>query len=65
MDITRNWRLKISRSRMLATRCPETGMVVLPQQTASALRQDVKPYVFSHRQSDLVEDGADYVRAAR
>ena len=30
MDITRNWRLKTSRSQLLATRCPTTGAVILP-----------------------------------
>jgi len=35
MDITRNWRLKTSRSQLLASRCPVTGEVVLPQHAAS------------------------------
>jgi len=33
MDITRNWRLKTSRSQLMATRDPQTGAVMLPQQT--------------------------------
>ncbi len=43
MDITRNWRLKTTRSRLLATRDPYTGAVMLPQHTASAVMvaQDV------------------------
>ncbi len=35
MDITRNWRLKTSRSQLLASRCPVTGEVVLPQHAVS------------------------------
>ena len=43
MDITRNWRLKSTRNRLLATRDPYTGAVMLPQHTASAVAaaQDV------------------------
>ena len=43
MDITRNWRLKTNRSQLLATRCPTTGEIRLPQQTAS-LAEDVEIY---------------------
>ncbi|MBN1681522.1 MAG: hypothetical protein JW966_14675 [Anaerolineae bacterium] len=47
MDITRNWRLKTSRSQLLAARCPN-GTVILPQQTSFASRaaQDVELYQF-------------------
>ncbi len=67
MDITRNWRLKTSRSQLLATRCPETGAVMLPQQTGSALRQNFEPYVFAVEggQQRLAEDEVEYARAAR
>jgi len=67
MDITRNWRLKISRSQLLATRCPHTGAVMLPQQTGSAVRQMVTRYEFPVEDMPvaLTEDMVDYVRAAR
>ena len=51
MDITRNWRLKSTRSRLLATRDPYTGAVMLPQHTASAVvaAQDVYRFEASAR----------------
>jgi len=66
MDITRNWRLKSTRSQLLATRCPTTGEVRLPQQTAS-LAVDVEPYVFESdaRESVLVDSMGGYAKAAR
>lgn len=45
MDITRNWRLKTTRSQLLAARDPQTGAVILPQQTVQ--RAAVKVYTFS------------------
>ncbi len=65
MDITRNWRLKQTRSKLLATRCPATGAVMLPQQTPSNTRpQDV--YVFALLTDEAqVEDTPAFVRAAR
>ncbi len=67
MDITRNWRLKISRSQLLATRCPHTGAVMLPQQTPSATRNDLLRYEFAIEDAPVAlnEDAVDYVRAAR
>lgn len=67
MDITRNWRLKISRSQLLATRCPHTGAVMLPQQTPSAAQPNVVRYEFAIEETPvaLSEDAVEYVRAAR
>jgi uncharacterized OB-fold protein len=67
MDITRNWRLKISRSQLLATRCPHTGAVMLPQQTPSATRNNLLRYEFTLEDAPIAlnEDAVDYVRAAR
>lgn len=65
MDITRNWRLKTSRSHLVATRCPETGAVILPQQNGAAA-QDVELYYFQHdRPALVVENELDYAKAAR
>ena len=66
MDITRNWRLKTNRSQLLATRCPTTGQVRLPQQTAS-LAEDVEIYTFEtdERQAAVPEGLVSYARAAR
>jgi hypothetical protein len=65
MDITRNWRLKNSRSQLLATRCPVTGEVMLPQQGAS-VAQPVELYTFeTEAQTRLTEADIDYAKAAR
>ena len=66
MDITRNWRLKTNRSQLLATRCPTTGEVRLPQQTAS-LAEDVEIYTFEteQRQTAVTEGLVSYAKAAR
>lgn len=48
MDITRNWRLKTSRSQLLATRCPATGAVVLPQ--SASFNHVAEVYTFDHGQ---------------
>ncbi len=53
MDITRNWRLKTSRSQLMATRDPQTGAVILPGQTPP---REVAIYTF-----DL--DGVERVTA--
>jgi uncharacterized OB-fold protein len=63
MDITRNWRLKTSRSQLLATRCPETGAVMLPQQTVARSRNGV--YTFKQTNEQTAEVEVDYTRAAR
>ncbi|MCZ7540115.1 MAG: hypothetical protein M5U29_09410 [Anaerolineae bacterium] len=67
MDITRNWRLKTSRSQLLATRCPQTGTVMLPQQTAPTAQQALVPYTFAldDAQVVLAEDTLEFARAAR
>lgn len=65
MDITRNWRLKLSRRELLATRHPETGAIMLPQQTHSTTRQANDAYVFEPLPIRLTEDDVEYVRAAR
>jgi uncharacterized OB-fold protein len=66
MDITRNWRLKTNRSYLLATRCPTTGEVRLPQQTAS-LAEEVEIYTFETegRQVAVAEGLMSYAKAAR
>jgi uncharacterized OB-fold protein len=66
MDITRNWRLKTNRSQLLATRCPTTGVVRLPQQTAS-LAEDVEIYTFEveEQQVAVAEGLISYGKAAR
>ena len=65
MDITRNWRLKMSRNQLLATRNPETGAVMLPQHTESAAVPQHDVYVFQPVQSRASSDEVEYVRAAR
>lgn len=65
MDITRNWRLKLSRRELLATRHPETGAIMLPQQTQSATKYANDIYVFEPVTVRLVEDDIEYARAAR
>lgn len=65
MDITRNWRLKLSRRELLATRHPETGAIMLPQQTQSTTRRANDIYVFEPVAVRLVEDDVEYARAAR
>jgi hypothetical protein len=47
MDITRHWRLKTSRSQILAARCPVTGAWVLAQQGGAAPRYAVHMYHFA------------------
>ncbi len=69
MDITRNWRLKTSRSHLLATRCPTTGAVILPQQSG-AMRHPAQPldvYAFevASNATPVIEDDVEYARAAR
>lgn len=64
MDITRNWRLKTSRSQLLATRCPVTGEVMLPGQQKPAAAQAV--YTYEHDDNSQVTDTtARYAQAAR
>lgn len=65
MDITRNWRLKMSRRELLATRNPETGAVMLPQQTESATKQNNDVFVFEPMMARAEEDDVAYARAAR
>jgi hypothetical protein len=66
MDITRNWRLKTSRSQLIATRCPITGEIVLPQQNGVAAL-DAERYSFEVEapQPAILEGQVDYARAAR
>ena len=64
MDITRNWRLKTSRSQLIATRCPETGAVILPQQNGAAAK-NVDLYTFETDQPAMAEGRADFAKAAR
>ena len=64
MDITRNWRLKTSRSQLLATRRPN-GAIALPQQSSQPA-QPVALYAFDLERVALplgVDD--EYARAAR
>ncbi|MBN1202804.1 MAG: hypothetical protein JXJ20_13210 [Anaerolineae bacterium] len=70
MDITRNWRLKMSRSQLLAARCPDSGAVILPQQTSLATRaaqaDDVYQFdVEAGARLRAPEDESDFARAAR
>ena len=65
MDITRNWRLKTSRSQLLATRCPETGAVLLPQQTGTITNGASQVYVFDLEMATAPQAEADYAQAAR
>jgi uncharacterized OB-fold protein len=64
MDITRNWRLKTSRSQLIATRCPETGAVILPQQNGSAAKE-VDLYTFENDSYAVDEGRAELAKAAR
>jgi uncharacterized OB-fold protein len=67
MDITRNWRLKMSRSQLMATRCPTTGAVILPQQSGVTRNGHAEAYTFDVDTGDprLAEGESDYARAAR
>jgi len=69
MDITRNWRLKSSRSHLLATRCPTTGAVILPQQSTAAHQAaqslDVYTFEVEAAAAPVIEDDVEYARAAR
>ncbi len=63
MDITRNWRLKISRSHLLAARNPETGAILLPHQSAQRAQDEVYTFAVEAERSDEAEIGL--ARAAR
>ncbi len=65
MDITRNWRLKLSRRELLATRHKETGAIILAQQTPSAIQPQPAVYQFQPVQDRVEQDAAEYVHAAR
>ena len=67
MDITRNWRLKMTRSQLLAARCPTTGVVILPQQTSFAAHAAVlESYTFETDAIKIVvNEDVEYARAAR
>jgi hypothetical protein len=64
MDITRNWRLKTSRSKLLATRCPESGAVLLPQQTGTT-NGATRVYMFDVETATAPQAEVDYAQAAR
>jgi len=57
MDITRNWRLKISRSRLIASRNPETGGILLPHQSVYAGKNDTEIYDFGNPDDGLNPEG--------
>lgn len=69
MDITRNWRLKTSRSQLLATRNPVSGAVMLPGQNRTAAEFQPERYTFETldeaEQAPVGEADASYARAAR
>ncbi len=65
MDITRNWRLKMSRRELLATRNPETGAIMLPQQTQSAAQSPQDVYVFEPVIVRDEREAVEFIRAAR
>jgi hypothetical protein len=46
MDISRHWRLKTSRSQLLAVRCPGCGTLVRAEQTGLAAAQPIAVYRF-------------------
>jgi uncharacterized OB-fold protein len=64
MDITRNWRLKTSRSQLMATRCPATGEVILPQQSGTLTPRHDEPYTFENEPRATATASA-YAHAAR
>ena len=62
MDITRNWRLKNTRSQLLATRRPD-GAIVLPHNGGKTTQQqDIFEFSTSAPRS---EGEAEFSRAAR
>jgi hypothetical protein len=63
MDITRHWRLKTTRTTLLATRCPATGAVILPQSGAASLNDE--RYDFAIEQSRAQAEDVTFARAAR
>jgi len=64
MDITRHWRLKTTRSALLAARRPD-GALDLPQHSG-ALAQPVALYTFEAQPvAVLLSAEEDYARAAR
>ncbi len=65
MDITRNWRLKTSRSQLLATRCPVTGEVLLPGKNSASASDDREVYTFEQDEPRTGEAAARYAPAAR
>jgi len=66
MDITRNWRLKMTRTHLLAARDPKTGDVILPQQGfASHDAQAVEVYTFETAPTMALREDDVYARAAR
>ncbi len=65
MDITRNWRLKMSRSQLLATRCPETGAVLLPQRAGANPTGAFRIYRFDVEAAFTAVGEAEYAQAAR
>ena len=64
MDITRNWRLKTSRSQLMATRCPATGEVILPQQSGTLTPPSDESYTFENEPRAATAESA-YAHAAR
>lgn len=65
MDITRHWRLKTTRVQLLASRCPTSGAVLLPQ-TGAVSNADGERYVFEQAEQPHVQaEDASYARAAR
>lgn len=65
MDITRNWRLKLSRRELLATRNPATGTVMVAQQTPSAIQPQQAVYVFEPVRDRTEQDDVEFAHAAR
>ncbi|NDJ79145.1 MAG: hypothetical protein GYB65_23085 [Chloroflexi bacterium] len=64
MDITRNWRLKTSRSQLLATRCPATGDLLLPG--TGAANSTAERYTFETVEQPVAYAAeTDYAKAAR
>jgi hypothetical protein len=61
MDISRHWRLKTSRSQMVAVRCPASGELVRAEQTGLPASQPLEAYRFDA--VEIVECCAEQIEA--
>ncbi|MBI5958828.1 MAG: hypothetical protein HY866_08845 [Chloroflexi bacterium] len=65
MDITRHWRLKTTRTHLLATHCPSTGAVILPQNGTVSPTTERYEFETEAEQTSVQAEDASYARAAR